>query len=101
MEQTHEAPSDTAAPSDELRPRVVESIRLLLPRVLGRDLAPPAESAVLFDELGLTSANTLSLLLELEEELDIQIDVEEISQDDLGSLGSLADFVAAHAITEG
>jgi acyl carrier protein len=96
MEQTHDAPTDAR----ELRPRVVESIRILLPRVLGRELAPPAESACLFDELGLTSANTLSLLLELEEELDIQIDVEEIGQDDLGSLGTLADFVAAHAVVE-
>ena len=31
---------------------------------------------------------------------DIQIDVEEIGQDDLGSLGTLADFVAAHAVVE-
>ena len=96
MEQTHDAPTD----AQELRPRVVESIRSLLPRVLGRELAPPAESASLFDELGLTSANTLSLLLELEEELDIQIDVEGIGQDDLGSLGTLADFVATHAVIE-
>jgi|SRR6185312_9439446 len=84
--------------TDVLRPRVVDSIRILLPRVLGRDVPPPAESACLFDEVGLTSAHTLSLLLELEEELDIQIDVEEIGQDDLGSLGSLADFVASHAV---
>jgi len=83
---------------DVLRPRVLDSIRILLPRVLGREVQPPAESACLFDEVGLTSAHTLSLLLELEEELDIQIDVEEIGGDDLGSLGSLADFVASHAV---
>ena len=91
----------TAPPTDgELRPRVVTAIQTLLPQVLGRDIPPPAESVCLFDELGLTSATTLSLLLELEEDLDIQIDVEEIGQDDLGSLGALADFVAAHAVTE-
>lgn len=89
------------AAAQQLRPRVVESIRVLLPRVLGRAVEAPAEGVSLFDELGLTSAGTLSLLLELEEELEIQIDVEEIGQDDLGSLGSLADFVAAHAVTEG
>jgi acyl carrier protein len=94
MDQTQEQTEG----ADVLRPRVVDSIRILLPRVLGRDVPPPAESACLFDEVGLTSAHTLSLLLELEEELDIQIDVEEIGADDLGSLGSLADFVAAHAV---
>ena len=82
------------------RSRVVQGINLLLPRVLKRDLPAQAEDACLFDELGMTSASTLSLILELEEELDIQIDVEEIGQDDLMSLGTLADFVAAHAITE-
>ena len=94
MDQTQEQTEG----ADVLRPRVVDSIRILLPRVLGRDVPPPAESACLFDEVGLTSAHTLSLLLELEEELDIQIDVEEIGADDLGSLGSLADFVAARAV---
>jgi acyl carrier protein len=92
--------SATAPNESELRPRVVESIRILLPRVLKREVAPPAEDACLFDEVGLTSASTLSLILELEEELDVQIDVEEIGQDDLASLGSLADFVATHAIVE-
>ncbi len=82
------------------RARVVESINLLLPRVLKRELPAQAEEAALFDELGLTSASTLALILELEEELDIQIEVEEISQEDLQSLGTLADYVAAHAITE-
>jgi acyl carrier protein len=82
------------------RARVVESINLLLPRVLKRDLPAQPEDVFLFDELGLTSASTLALILELEEELDIQIEVEEIGQDDLRSLGTLADYVSTHAITE-
>jgi acyl carrier protein len=36
----------------------------------------------------------------LEEDLEIQIDVEEIDQNDLASIGTLADFVSAHAITD-
>lgn len=82
------------------RTRVVESINLLLPRVLKRQLPAQPEDVRLFDELGLTSASTLALILELEEELDIQIEVEEIGQEDLRSLGTLADYVAGHAITE-
>ena len=84
----------------DLRQRVVDSIGQLLPRVLKREIGELPESARLFDELGLSSATTLELLLELEENLEIQIDVEEIDQNDLTSIGTLADFVSAHAITD-
>jgi acyl carrier protein len=84
----------------ELRQRVVDSIATLLPKVLKRDVPAMPEQTRLFDELGLSSASTLELLLELEEGLDIQIDVEEIDQTDLASIGSLADFVSTHALTD-
>jgi acyl carrier protein len=90
------------APADpELRRRVVEGIGALLPRVLKQDAPATAESTKLFDELGLSSATTLELLLELEEELEIQIDVEDIDQSDLQSIGTLADFIAEHALPDG
>ncbi|HEX5405140.1 MAG TPA: phosphopantetheine-binding protein [Pseudonocardiaceae bacterium] len=94
MEQT------TVEPDTELRQRVVDSIGTLLPKVLKRDVPAMPEATRLFDELGLSSASTLELLLELEEDLEIQIDVEEIDQNDLTSIGTLADFVSAHAITD-
>lgn len=84
----------------DLRERVVDSIRTLLPRILKRDMAGPPEDSRLFDELGLSSSSTLELLLELEEALEIQIDVEDIEQDDLETIGTLASFVAAHALTD-
>ena len=84
----------------DLRERVVRSMVALLPRVLKRELPDLPERARLFDELGLSSASTLELLLELEENLEIQIDVEEIDQDDLESVGTLADFVAGHAVAD-
>lgn len=83
-----------------LRRQVVESMTVLLPRVLRRELPELAEGTSLFDELGLSSVTTLELLLELEEALDIQVDVEDIDQDDLRSVGTLADFVTGHAVTE-
>lgn len=83
-----------------LRGRVVEGIGVLLPRVLKRDVPPLPESTRLFDELGLSSVTTLELLLELEESLEIQIDVEDIDQGDLRSIGTLADFVAEHALPD-
>jgi acyl carrier protein len=84
----------------DLRERVVSSIGTLLPRILKRDMTTPGEDSRLFDELGLTSSKTLELLLELEETLEIQIDVEEIDQDDLETIGTLASFVATHALTD-
>ncbi len=93
---------DPAVQTDaDLRGQVLRSIGDLLPRVLKRELAEVPENACLFDDLGLTSAGTLELILELEESLDIQVDVEEIGEDDLRSVASLADFVAGHVIPEG
>jgi acyl carrier protein len=83
-----------------LRQRVVEQMTVLLPRVLRRELPELAEDTSLFDELGLSSVTTLELLLELEEALEIQVDVEGIDQDDLRSVGTLANFVTAHAVTD-
>jgi acyl carrier protein len=90
----------TTPPDAALRQRIVESIGVLLPRVLKREIPEVQENACLFDELGLSSASTLELILELEESLDIQIDVEEIDQGDLQSVATLADFVAGHTITD-
>jgi acyl carrier protein len=84
----------------DLRQRVLDSIAVLLPRVLKRDLGVIPESASLFDELGLSSASTLELLLELEDVLEVQIDVEDISREDLESIGALASFVASHTLAE-
>ncbi|WP_457030071.1 phosphopantetheine-binding protein [Kitasatospora sp. P5_F3] len=92
---------DTTLQTDPaLRGRVLTSIGTLLPRVLKKELAEVPENACLFDDLGLTSAGTLELILELEEALDIQVDVEQIGEDDLRSVASLADFVAGHTIAE-
>lgn len=80
----------------ELRTRVVDTLGVLLERMLGAGVTV-SEQTRLFDELGLSSSKTLELLLALEEELDIQVDVEDIDRRDLASVGSLSDFVVAHA----
>lgn len=84
----------------EMRERILYGIGELLPRVLKRDLPEIPENACLFDDLGLTSAGTIELILELEESLDIQVDVEQITEDDLRSVTNLADYVAGHLIPE-
>jgi acyl carrier protein len=81
----------------DLRKRVVDSIETLLPGIAGQDVATMAEDTRLFDELGLSSSKTLELLLALEEDLDIHVDVEDIERSSLETIGSMADFVTAHA----
>lgn len=93
-------PAPATAVDTELRERVLRSIEELLPRVLKRDLPEIPENACLFDDLGLTSSGTIELILEVEESLDIQVDVEQIAEDDLRSIGRLADYVAGHLIDE-
>ena len=84
--------SDSAA-----RERVMESIYVVLPEVLpARPEGSPelSEKTRLMEDLGLTSAAALELMLGLEDVLEIEIDVEEIQPDDMASLGGLADFIA-------
>jgi acyl carrier protein len=84
--------SDSAA-----RERVIESIYVVLPGVLAADPAGRpefSEKTRLMEDLGMSSAATLELMLGLEDVLDVQIDVEEIQPDDVACLGGLADFIA-------
>jgi acyl carrier protein len=84
--------SDSAA-----RERVMESIYVVLPGVLpvGPAGSPElSEKTRLMEDLGMTSAAALELMLGLEEVLDIEIDVEEIEPDDMACIGGLADFIA-------
>ncbi|WP_169514515.1 phosphopantetheine-binding protein [Actinokineospora enzanensis] len=83
-----------------LRDRVTASMSELLPRVLKRDVPELNADTTLFAGLGLSSASTLELLLELEDELEIQIDVEEIDQGDLETVGTLARYIATHTVAD-
>jgi len=82
-----------------LRERVLESLEVVLPKLLASEaVIELSESTLLDGDLGLTSAATLTLMLELEESLEIQIDVEEIEPGDLASVGALADYIACHTL---
>jgi acyl carrier protein len=83
----------------DLRERIVESMYPLLPKVLQREVPDASESTRLMEDLGLTSSTTLELMLELEESLGIEINVEDIGEDDVTTLGALADFIATHQLT--
>jgi acyl carrier protein len=81
----------------EARERVMESIYVVLPEVLpaGHAGRPElSEKTRLMEDLGMSSAAALELMLGLEEALDILIDVEEIQPEDMACIGGLADFIA-------
>jgi acyl carrier protein len=92
------ADTETAGTDAALRQRVLTSMTTVLPHVLRGEQPDVSESTRLMEDLGLTSTSTLELMLELEEDLQIQIDVEDIEPPDLASVGTLADFIAAHAL---
>lgn len=85
-----------------LRAQVMQSIYVILPKVLARGaddaVLELSEHTRLMEDLALTSAATIELTLELEESMDIQINIEELGPADLASIGALADFVAGHAV---
>jgi acyl carrier protein len=80
----------------EFRQRVVDAMTTVLDRLLERP-EPVTEDMRLMEELGLSSTLGLELMLELEDELVILIDVEEMDQDQMKTVGDLATFVADHS----
>ncbi len=81
-----------------LRQRALDAIAAVLPRVLDSDALVITPEMKLMSDLGMRSASMLELLLELEDNLDIQIDVEDIDEAAMTSVGDLADFVASHVV---
>jgi acyl carrier protein len=77
--------------------QVFDAISALLPEVLGKDVTGMTADTQLMAELGMRSASMLELLLELEDNLDISIDVEDIDEAGMRSVGDLAEFVAKHS----
>jgi acyl carrier protein len=84
-----------------LRKRIMDSIYVVLPKVLSLDsdaAVELSESTHLLDDLGMTSTVTMELILELEDALEIQIDVEEMEPADLASISALADYAVGHMV---
>jgi acyl carrier protein len=78
------------------RQRVVDAMTTVLANLLQRT-DPVTEDMRLMDELGLSSTLGLELLLELEDQLQILIDVEQMGQNDMSTVGDMATFVAGHS----
>jgi acyl carrier protein len=84
---------------DDFRQRVIDTMTTVLARLLDR-AEPVTEDMRLMEELGLSSTFGLELLLQLEDQLLILIDVEQMDQDQMNTVGDLATFVAGHSRPE-
>jgi acyl carrier protein len=78
------------------RSRVVDEMTAILATLLHR-AEPITEEMRLMEELGLSSTLGLELLLQLEDRLEILIDVEQLDQDQMRTVGNMATFVAGHS----
>lgn len=91
-------PESTTVPIDDaLRQRVIDTICMLLPRFLKREM-PDVSAETRMVELNLSSTNTLEIMLEVEDTLEIQVDVEDFEDDDMETIGRLATYVASHSV---
>ncbi|WP_432989376.1 acyl carrier protein [Dactylosporangium sp. CA-233914] len=79
-----------------LRQQVVATMSDLLVRMLRLE-QPVTEGSNLEDELGMSSSQGVQLILDLERDLSIMVDVEDLEQEELVTVGQLADYIAAHA----
>jgi acyl carrier protein len=80
----------------ELRQRVADTVIAVLTRLLDRS-EPVTEDMRLMEELGMSSTLGLELLLELEDQLLILIDVELMDQDQIKTVGDMAEFIASNS----
>ncbi|MGE5828639.1 MAG: phosphopantetheine-binding protein [Micromonosporaceae bacterium] len=78
------------------RQRVVDTMVTVLTGLLNRT-EPITEDMRLMEELGLSSTLGLELLLHLEDQLEILIDVEQLEQEQMRTVGDMATFVAGHS----
>ena len=91
---------ETAPVDPALRQQVVASIIELLPAVLKREMDEVDEQTNLMHHLGLSSTTALELVLMLEEQLEREISVEDMSRDDFDTVGTLATYIAGNLIDE-
>jgi acyl carrier protein len=88
----------TVTATPDARRKLVDSIAVVLSRVLKQDLTDLSEQVRLMEDLNLDSTSVLEMLLEIEDELGIQIDVEGIEQRDFATVGALADLVTRQSM---
>ena len=91
--------ADSAA-DPEFRGRIVDTVCILLPDVLKREVSGAGEATTLMEDLGMSSTGALEIVLLLEENLEVEISVEDLGREHFETVGTLADYVAGNVIDE-
>jgi len=78
---------------DSDRRQIVDAVITALAEVMGQDMSGVTEETRLTEDLSLDSTSVLSLLMALEDGLDMQVDPESLEQRHLASVGSLTNYI--------
>jgi acyl carrier protein len=78
---------------DSDRRQIVDAVITALAEVMGQDMSGVTEETRLTEDLSLDSTSVLSLLMALEDGLDMQVDPESLEQRHLASVGSLTSYI--------
>jgi acyl carrier protein len=90
----------TTVPTDEAaRLRVIDALCELLPQTLRREL-PPLSAETRLTDLAIGSADTLALVLRIEDTLEIQVDIEDFEDSDMETIGRLGTYIAGHSLAD-
>lgn len=90
------APNDSSALKQQIKQLIVERLKLEVEPSAIEDAQP-----LFGDGLGLDSIDALELVLGIEQAFGVKIEDEEMGEQALSSVNSLADFVAAKRGTSG
>lgn len=77
--------------TDTDRAAAVAAVTKALEETLGRELPDIDESTRLFDELAIDSTGVLGVFIALEDELDVEIDPDTVTEEHFATVGGLTD----------
>jgi acyl carrier protein len=81
--------------TDTDRATAVAAVTKALEETLGRALPDIDESTRLFDELAVDSTGVLGVFIALEDELDVEIDPDTVTEEHFATVGGLTDCALA------
>lgn len=76
------------------RSEAIEQIRVVVEKVLNREIPVLSADARLMEELNLDSTSVLEMLMDLEENAGFVVEVDDLEPSVFATVGSLADYLS-------
>jgi acyl carrier protein len=76
------------------REAALDQIRVVVEKVLNRDMSHLDADTRLFEELNVDSTGILEILMELEDSVGFEVDIDSLDPSTFQTAGSLADYIA-------